>query len=295
MILIQIARALIACLAPLTGTRAAGHVTVRPAAGHSSATLPRNAYGVPIVDGALRYDRILKTKAGAGTGGVWAIASGGTDVDVWSNVGGADQNLAAGTSIRWFPAIDDVELVSTVAPGGTTGGAAPTGLCQIGQIALLDELPAGNPGDLVQRGVITRFPAVVLSWAGSAGDSSIGKGVFRSTETFDLWLLCSRQDSDSARRLEGLALMDAMRDLMRGREIVDGQTVSSPHGLLVDSRKPFLAHPTLCVYKLSAKAEVSTRLTSETAWATWDVLRLEEKTTDSTPFSTVVDCEVDMP
>lgn len=235
MSLIAEARALMAVVQPLTGERAKGDVIVTAAPG-PTAVLPPSSYAVPIIGGAARYDLLFKTPENPDSAEGWTVGAA-TAVPLISNLGGAAGNIAGATAVRWYPAIEGIEPVSIVDPGGMTGGAPAEGLTAVKQVAFFEELGAVTGWEMLTKALVTRFPALVLAWESTGASEFLGRGKWAQKELWSIYVIVSRQDSDPSRRLEGLAILDAVTDLLVGRTTVDGFHFSGPSGIDVTARQ----------------------------------------------------------
>jgi hypothetical protein len=286
------ARSILAALQPLTGARATGNVTVKAVPG-PTAILKGGSYGVPVIQGAARYDRLVKVAQNPADKAGWTVAAGGTVVPCFTNVGGVDQVIPPGTLIRWFPAIDGTELASST-PAGLAGAAPNTSTVGIAQLAFYEELQPGA-GMTLFRGAISRFPAVVLSWDGSGDAEPVGRGQWAQEQQWSLFVVASRQDADPARRMQGLLILDAIQEQLWGRGNVDGEGFSSPRGVDFSRRQSLPIDEKFFLYRARFSTMATYRQSETRTFSPWQKTKLDLETTDTPTFPTVVDNEFPMP
>lgn len=292
-VIVNSARAIMACLAPITGTRATGHLTVSSATGGTSVVVPDGAFAVPVIGGSIRYDRGLKVAQNPTSKAGWTVTAA-TSIPALSNVGGEPQNLAAGTEVRWFPTVSGVELVSVVAAGGLTGGTNPTEFASIQQIGFFDEIAPNAIGETLVKAVFARFPAVLVAWEGSSEATPLDQKHWTSQETFGLYVVGSRQDSDPARRVEAVSLCDRIRDNLVGRTTVDGKHFSSPHAVHVGPRRVLKNTGAEYVFRIAVTVSIVVDRNDNRTWADWTASRLDCDTADDPALRVVTDNRVSM-
>lgn len=307
MAILDEARALLAVMQPLTGERAAGPLTVR--ATGAPVKIPANVFAVPLVSGVMRHDLIVKTAVNPDDKEGWPVTSAGSAVPVLSNIGGLAMNQAEGARVRWWPTFDGVEAVSLVGAGGLVGGTEAMGFTAVKQMALFEQLRPNlkdGPEDLFKH-VFTRYPGVALTWEGSGpGDNQtisplsqqgarVGRGRIIQQQQWSVYIITSREDANEARREEGLALLDAVADVIGERQFVDGFSFSSPAGAFIKSRSRWIISPSFYVYRIEVSTTGSRILRDPRNFVNpWLVTQLDEQTTDATPLPVVVDAKFPM-
>jgi len=241
-VIIRTARAIMACLNSITGTRSSGTVLVT--ASGDDVTLPRNRYALPVIEGRQRPDLAVKVAEGTEDDGSWIVTSSGTAVSMFSNIGGARQNLAGSTVLEFDPPIDGIASASVSVP--FTGGANPTDFGTIKDLAMSEYIGA-LPVDL-SRSLIKGFPCALLTWvddepADSATTAMLGVSAARAGTrrnlyklTYQLRVISERADSSHARRAYGLEILDQIAELLVDRHEIDGEHISNPRGLQVVQR-----------------------------------------------------------
>jgi hypothetical protein len=280
------ARALLAVLQPLTGARASGTATVLAEPG-PSAILPANTYAVPILSGAMRFDLLLKTAENPADDEGWTVTTAGDPVTMISVLGGNEHNLPAGTELRWWPATADIEPKSVLA-GPMTGGLDAVGLTALRQARFFEQLRPnvdGAPADLF-KSMVNQFPSAVLVWERSRpvpAGGKLGRGVSAYEQEWHLFIITSRSDSDSARREEGLALVDAVTEEMVDRSTVDGETFSAVSGLAIDERSRYFVGAAFYVYRIRFTTTTTVSKKDPRTFGPWLFTRLDEKSTDGPP------------
>lgn len=237
------ARALLATIAPVTGHRAGGIVTMCATAG--TVNVPKNTYLIPIQNRQPQVDLLVKVETGPNADKSWTVAvAPGTDVTCVSNIGGARHNLTINTPMMIDPPI--VGIASAVVKANWVAGTDPTGQEAINSACLFENIQA-TLGEYLSKSPTTAFPALVLAWGGSdpADGSSTstlsqrGRGGTDSRllqDTFLASLFVSRFDSDALRRSDGLALVERLSALWQDRRSVDEQIFSGPPGTVVQRR-----------------------------------------------------------
>lgn len=285
------ARAIMACLQPLTGARASGNVTVNASPG-PTATLKGGSYGAPIIGGAIRYDRLVKVAQNPADKAGWPIGAA-TVVPCFTNIGGLDQNIPAGTSIRWFPALQGIEAVSQTV-GGLAGAGGDTSMTGVQELVFFEDIQPGAGMSLL-KGAISRFPAVVLAWEGSGDAEFVGRGQWVQQQLWSIYVVVSRQDGDPNRRVQGLAIMDTIQNELWGRGAVDGEGFSTPNGAQFARRMALPIDPTFYVYRARVTTKSSYRQSEHRTFNPWAHTKLDMQTTDTPAFPTVVDNEFPMP
>lgn len=229
----RLGRALFATIAPATGVRGTGLVTVtaRGPDGGGPITLPRNSYLVPVLGGNLRPDMLYKTSDD------WAVLAGTTEagVPIKSNIGGTRHNLPAGTVLRFDPPVDDFN--PTVTLDADMWDASDAGAL-IRSAGFYEDLDLANPtDDLFAARVGDR--GVMLIWSRSEpAEGALGgmrQGSNRATraarfwrEHFVLYVVVSRLTGDSHRRQDGHLIVQAITRLLTDRhQNDDGEQLST--------------------------------------------------------------------
>lgn len=238
-------RGILAFLGPLTGARATGKALVEQA---STATLPvelpPNMWLSPVVNGALRPQmlyRVLPDYTNVAGKGAWVIPAGaGRLVDIEAHLGGTRYQDAApaGATLRWADGFPPGLVGSSVVvnpAGGLTGAddEQTYGPDRIIGTAMYEAL--GTPLQTLElfRASLGACPAAMLIWAGTGAKKDGGRGVARSPEYWELFIIVDRADTDPARRGEGLRLLDAAEDLVLWRNVYGDEGNTGLGGLIV--------------------------------------------------------------
>jgi hypothetical protein len=307
MSIIHDARALLALIQPMTGTRATGTATVRSTA--ATGTIEANVHAAPIVNGVVRPDLLVKTAVNPATSdGSWPVSQSGTSVPMLSVLGGAAHNLEQRTELRWVPQLDGITPTATIDPPGFTGAVSDTSEVGVAEARIFEDL-AGTPApgtDLFRSG-LSRYPALMLCWQDSEPDDGLreqplgrrearlGRNKTLLRNLWDMFVVVSRQDSDPARRLQGLDILDELTLNIVDRQAVDGMVFSTIRGLSIHARNRWVVSPTLYVYRLRFSTTNVAVKRERRTFGPWLVSKLDTHTTDSTPLPTVVDYRVNMP
>jgi len=303
--IVQTARAIMACLQPLTGDRATG-IALVTAAG-ADVELSRNSYVLPIVEGQQRPDLAMKVDEGPNDDGSWTITSGGVAVDLFSNLGGRRQCVPTDTVFAFDPPIDGIKSVVATAPflGGTD---------LIGFGALRDVVMYEHIGTLqldLSRSGIKGFPCALLSWvddepADSASTSMTARATRLGTRknlyklTYQIAVISERGESDHARRAEGLEVLDQIAMLLVDRQAIDGEPFSNPSGLQIVKRwRETGGGPTYqryYVYGVLVSAMVVLSREDTRTFSPWlrTVLNVDKQLDGETDLRLVDDAEIDM-
>lgn len=258
---LRVARAMIEVLRPLTGAGSAGYAIVK--ATGDDVLLPPMSYAAPLTTSGVgspplqEVDRenLVRTTVGV------VVSAAGALVPVRSILGGARQNLAGGTELRWDPPIDGVEEVSALSSGGATGGAQPADdePGAVNQVLLYEGLGAGSVGlDLFRARAQQGAPAVVLTWNDTGSSDKNARGVSEMTERWILFAVVAHAGSGAERGSEGLDLLDALRDYLNERGSIGGFVFSAPPARVL-ARRRIATWPGHYVYAV----EVATTLAHE--------------------------------
>lgn len=288
----SLARALLGHLAPLTGTRATGTVSVTAPSGGGDIEIARNTYALPVVDGQQRETRLYKvaanpaTTAPNGTGGAWPIADGATeDVGLVANLGGARFNLEAGTAFRFDP---QLASVSGTFPGSAfVGGADLGGAFTLKDAVWFEDLSSAAADDIF-KAKVANVPGVVLAWVSSAptegrttgmrqGSTRGGRRVRFMRETFALYVVTARLGSDTSRRQEGTTLLEAITRLLSDRQQNDdGEQLSSVGaGVEITDRTRFLRSESSYIYAMRLRCNRVLIPIDSRTYSPWELTRIQ--------------------
>jgi len=315
-----LARALIAQMAPATGTRATGTMSVTAPAGGGDLTLERNTYMMPVVDRELRQDWLFKvgpdpsTLNSDGTGGDWLIPDGTTvgGIAILSNVGGLRHNIPAGSLLRFDPPVpgfdpDEPPFVEAELTDGNDSAAL------IKRVNYFEDV---SPADVAQdffAADLPVFPAVAVVWesseplegrtaGASQGSTRLKRGTRAFRETFAIIIAAGQHSSDKKRRHAGLTVMQAISRLISDRKCNDdGETLSTMGaGAEINGRGRFVRQANLYVYTLSVRLNSVLQGIDSRAFNDWLTVNLEqalpgrEAPEPTTPL-TVVDIDDPIP
>jgi hypothetical protein len=288
----------------MTGDRATGSILASSIAG--SVEVPKGAHLIPVVAGQLRPDLLLKTTD------KMPITPGGVAVPITSVLGGAAHNLPGATVVRWDPVLDGVEPTATIVT--CSGATTPTYFGAIKSASIFETFGGPAPTLEAFRTRVREFPAVIISWDGSEpadgqavsqlerGSSRAGRSAQLYSEQFVITIISSRQDSDHARRHEGLEVLDELCAWMFDKQAIDGHVFSAPGGLQILSRNRVpVGDPQLWqdfyVYRAVVAVTVAMHkrdvrvynewMRTRTTWAVGDAAHEQDKT--------IVDVEFPMP
>lgn len=289
------ARAILEVLRPLTGDPATGTATmtatgadIEVEAGSFLAPVRKTRGGSRKID----RDNLVRTREDT------TITSTGTAVGIISMLGGARQNLPAGTVLRFDPPLEGVEETAPVA-ALMTGGADATGVGAVKQIVEAEQLESASAAlDIFNAKVSSGAPAIVLAWDGSGPVERIGRGVLSQVDSWTLFAIVSRADSSAGRRSEGRDIVDAIRGYLLDRGSVAGYVFSSPPTQIVGRVRTAITKGSYVyavqIETMSHPKRIETRgATSpdgEMTWSEWRRTVLDVQCVAAVaPFPTVVD------
>ena len=268
----RIQHAILSVLQPLTGDRSAGSVTAR--ATGADVVVEKNTYLVAAPaapsggKGQLDYTLLFKTTAET------TVTSSGTPVPVVSVLGGARQNLPAGTPLAWYPPVDGLNLLATVTNAGITGARAPDGLEAVQQIVCFESVVSGQ--DFFRAGA-GKLPALVVCWEGANDGEKAGIAHTIRDYRFRIFVGVDRLDSQNPRRNAGLAILDALAELLLDRSSVDGEVFSAPP-CAGGAAGRLRWDPANLMYYFDLKTSWSTRRRDAREKVPWTMTRIESVT-----------------
>jgi hypothetical protein len=296
-------RLIMASLRPLTGSRAVGVATANVRAGYTQdVCIPANAYAYPVLESAAGVgdvddQRLIRTSAP-----VIVTPGSAKLVAITSMLGGEHQNLPANTRLLWDPPIQGLEThstISTAMAGGLNPGTDHQAPIQ--DVVSYEEITAADVAqDLFLARTANRFPAVVIGWEGSEEGERKGRNMVATPELWSIFVVVSNQQGEQAARDQGLAILDAARDLLTDKKSVDGATFSDPPGMIIRRRR-IATTPTSLVYACSLVTTVTaerldlrttlppgfTRDPDQLPASDWDSTRYRLETTDEPPVAIV--------
>ncbi len=303
---VDLARAICAAIQPLTGPAAAGKLLVHSTG--PTGTVQAGAMAVPVRAGSLEEAGVVFVQKKAGVAdGSWAVTSSGVLVDVQAINGGPIGNGDPGGPYRWAPTLTGIEATSAADGSGVTGGSflAVAPLRQVRQYKQLTK------ADLVEffQAQLSDFPAVAIAWeglqplGGSMGSSPgprtarAGTDVVLYRNTWLLFVVTSRLDTEIERRTEGDALRDAIVQRLHQRIAARGLRVSMAPGAEVLDARVFKVTPTSFVDVIRIGTSIALQFQHEEAFNDWLRTRIVEETAvgaDGLRIN-IVDTKVPMP
>jgi hypothetical protein len=260
-------RAILAQLAPLTGTRASA--TVMAASLTEDVAVPRNTYLVPIRDGEERPELSFKTT------GDMTVTPAGASVPIVSNSGGVRHNLRGSTTLRWDPPIPGVEaMVRLEAPASGGADPAPGGALSA---LRFDELRPAQGGKDIFAAAVTQTPAFVLVWGGDRLQSEpLRRGEWLYEQTHVLYVVSS-DARDARRRTEARRLLHHARELFLGRSRnPDGELLTSKGSVTVESAEHIARSQTRGVFALTLKTNCALERRDERSFPYLSAVNLTE-------------------
>jgi hypothetical protein len=289
------ARALEAVLARLMGTYATGQLTVSSTG--ATGTVPAGACAIPIDGGLVEEASVYVKKNPAtieadGSGGDWPVTSAGVAVSVEALQGGPVANRAGGISYRWDPPLAGIEATSPSAGAGLTGGAFSGAYAGLRFVRHYKQIAAGSIDELFRATLGNEYPAAVLAWAGGAPldgpmvaspgprTARVGRGKLLWRNTWHLFVITTRLDSEGERRREGEALRDNLLEILFDARSARGVLhVSSDPGVEILSADVFRVTPTSYVDLIQFTTRTTLQRTPEAvAGNPWEKTRYVAET-----------------
>jgi len=244
--ILDTARSIMAVMQPATGDRSSGPVTIK-ALPTTVANIKRGTIAYPILRGQINPKLLFKVDKNPATeDGSWDVTDAGTDVTFISNVGGEKHNLPAGTELRLDPLTAVLVVGDTVvAAGGLTGATTAAGFGAVKDMLIAEQVDGPILSLDLRRSGLTSFPAVVVSWKdsipsdgstqvqASRGAARVGTRSLLFSSSYVITLFSAREDSEHARRHEGMFITGLLARLVSDRHSVDGECFSNPSPLQI--------------------------------------------------------------
>lgn len=224
------ARALMAAISPITGTRSVGTATVTAAAG--TVNIPRNYYAYPVIDGKAKSDWLFKVDSGPNLDGSWDVGVGGVQVQFISNLGGIRYNIPAGTPLIFDPPIGGLVVAAPQTDALFTGGISATGFGALKNLLMFESMDGTEASLDLRRSEVDEFPACVITFsdiqpsdgtsvATTQRESKVGTRKSLYKVSYILSVISSRTDLDHERRHEGLECAENIMKLITDRRSVE--------------------------------------------------------------------------
>ena len=270
----RLARSMMAQIQPLTGNRASGVVTMKAVAGQGDQILKPNTYLIPLEQaGALNHYllKVARNPATVGphnTGGDWTVTEAGTPITLISNVGGERYNLSAGTKIQFAqntPGLENFDTADMVADADFTGGTNGP----IKRVVIFEDLETADRARDFFDAKLGHYPAVMFVWQSSApeegrstgasrGSTRAGRKTTANRETYNIFVISSKGQSDPIRRRVGQDIMEDITGLLtdnnRNR---DGELLASKgNGVEINARGRVARGPNSYVYSITVRLTV---------------------------------------
>lgn len=311
-IILDTARNLMAVMQPATGNRATGVATVT--ASGVDVNLPMNTYAMPILNNRRMSNMLFKTAQGPNDDRSWTVTSGGTAITFISVIGGTRHNIAQGTELSFDPLVAGLVSARPTADSAFTGGTDPTFWGSVKDIVIYENFDPDFKMQLRNSGV-TVFPSVMLIWVNAeAADGSsiaqtdqptrVGTGEKLWKDTYAVSVISSREDSDHARRHEGLEILERLSNLLTDRQSVDRSPFSNPSGVQIRSQNritlPWGDRKKFYIYTILLSTERTLTQIDSRVWSDWNlaVMDIVKPQDPALPnqgdFTLVDDMEVDM-
>lgn len=297
------ARMILASLAPLLGTRAAGAITAT--ATGAPVEVPLNAVLVPVIESASGSAQVSPGRP-VRVSATTEIDSDGATVAVTSVLGGALQNLPVGTVLRWDPPLPGVAPTATVSSALTGGtNADPLTIPGCLKQALIGEQLTSAAADqaLFKAQAGGGYPAAILFWQDSGPVERVRKGYRQRQDIWSLYVVAQRYASALERAFDGLDAKDACEAIICELGKVDGETATMEPVEILGSSE-ISREPSSYVYVLRF-ATVGVVPSSEAVSAIeaydWDATQIDahkparEDVDDDEPLAVVDGSLVEMP
>lgn len=306
----RLARAILAQLAPLTGTRGTGVMEVRATGTPGEHRIPANTYLIPIVGRQLRHDLPFKVLPNPGSSdGSWDCdPSDFANVGITSNVGGARHNLPSETVLRFDPPLSAFQPTATIV-GDIADASSANALAR--SVAFYEDLDTADPAkDLFDA--MVELPGFLLVWTGSEpaegittglsqGATRQGRGMRLMRENFTLYVIAGTLGGESNRRQEGLTLMQAATRLLSDKsQNRDKEQLSTAGGVDVNQRERVDRGQSALVYALRLRMVQTLTAYDDRTFNEWITSRFRVRLPagidpDPTPPLTLVDDTEPMP
>lgn len=272
-------RALLTALGPLAGERATGQV-IATATG-APVVMPPFTYGIPIIDGAAVYARMVRvqsiTPVNVEPEGP-EITNAGLAVEARSVCGGSAGNLPEGTPILWQPLPGGIEAYGVVGPGGITGGIDTPGPGRCARVVAFDTLPSGEPMQRFWEARGEGFPAIAIARVGSVPQEARTVASVERAHTFRIYVVCTNYESNDERQGEAELLLDAIEGTLEGLADVEGEVFGSP--IETGAERAEGRSPSSHVFSIDCTVDYAlvredVRLTDGVSWQPWLTTRIQ--------------------
>jgi hypothetical protein len=303
-IILRTARAIMATLQPMTGTRAEGSALVT--ATGDDVSIPRNNYALPVIEGQQRPDLAMKVAEGPNSDGSWTVTSEGTVVEMFSNLGGRRMCIPSSTVLAFDPQISGIRSAEAV--DLFQGGIDPAGFGALRDLVFYEHLSGDLARDMA-RSSLRGFPGSLLAWVddepvdGSSTDMTNRRNRMGTRKAlykvnYQLMVVSERAESDHVRRADGLEVLDWMAELLADRQNIDGQPFSNPSGLQIVRRwretggGPF--YQRFYVYGMLVSAMVVLSRDDTRTWNQWLLTTVDVDKPDDSGDLDMVDMAMEM-
>lgn len=223
----RIRRGLISCLRPMTGDYSTGQVTAAASSGAGTVTIPRNCHLVPILESKAGRAEISHDLPFRVVAAVDVPEAGGT-VELASLLGGAANNLKAGTQLKWDPPLVGLEPLVTVDDDFTGGAAATEGPGLVREIRAFETLESYQQSRDLFAGEVGRLPALVVAYAGSREVDVLGEDRVLEAHRWRIYAITSWGGSAIDVGNEVTDLLDAAKGFLIRRSSSHGLVFSTP-------------------------------------------------------------------
>lgn len=266
MTIMQTARHLMAVLAPLTGERSEGTVTITTRADVPEFEIPLNFHLLPVLKSAGGNDALAPqlpfrvAEAGVAT-------PAGVTFPVTSVIGGTIHNLPAGTVFRC--ALEDNRIASVVASGALSGAENYAGVGAVKQILMYEAVGnADAQRNLFLAKLAGLCPAIVLVWESSGSPKYIGTDKTMMVDQWAVHVVVSRFDAGELRALEGLEILDLVGELLGLRVGVDGAYITNG-GIKIQSRQRTATTDSAYIYTLRIASSTTITKRDDREFSEW--------------------------
>lgn len=256
MTIMQTARHLMAVLAPLTGPRSEGTITIKTRADVATLPIPLNYHLLPMKKVAATGNQALAPQLPFRTIEAVEATPAGVTVGVTSVLGGRIHNLESGTVFH--EALKDNRIASIVATSSIAGASDYEGVGALKQVLMYEQIGSGEAQRNLFLAKLRKLPAAVLVWESSGSPEKVGPNKTKMLEQWTLHIVVSRLDSGELRALEGLDILDLASELL-GRAVgIDGADFTNGD-LSLTGRNRVVAADSAYIYGL--RFQTSTTIT----------------------------------
>lgn len=185
------------------------------------------------------------------------VTQAGVVVPATAVLGGKSFNCPAGTVFKLWPRLPGIEPTATAETafvGGTTPASDTCGTVQ--QVRIYEQIGTDAARALFEAKAsagANAYPALVLSWDSDGPSTPMGSNTWQHASQWTFAIITSRSDASEARAKEGADIIAALKWILNGRTMSDGEAFTHPIRVL--SAKRVITTPTSYVYAVTFECE----------------------------------------